>query len=393
MNVKGQDWYFISAGEYSGDLLAANFVLSLSDLCPQFRAFGMVGEAMRAARVDPILDMKQVSVMGIADVARRLGELRLLEKQLLHQIDQRRPRFAILVDFPGLHFRLAEQLHLRGIPVIQYVAPKVWAWREKRIENLRRDFDLVLGVLPFEEDFFRGTGVNYKFIGSPHKDRTSKVIVTRESLGLQEKGRIVGMLPGSRESELAKILPKMMDVVKRLRISHPDTQFIMPLANNLSVETMKELLPMGVSLEEGEGHLSFAGIRVVKGMSLEVMAVSDLTIIASGTATLECGLLGTPMVVMYVTDHATYEIAQKAVKVPYISLVNLIAGKEVVKEFIQYFSTDDVADEAISLFEGEKRQLMQDELHAMRDTLPGNASYVAAMELTKYLQDRGIVQS
>ena len=175
---------FISVGEHSGDLLASDLVLSLKDRFSKISFFGMTGDALQSAGVESIGSIDELSVMGFVEVLKKLPDLLALEKRILAAVDRRQPEFAILVDFPGFHFRLAEQLKLRGVKVIQYVAPKVWAWGEGRVAKLRKDFDLVLGIFPFEAGYFAEKGVNFRYIGSPHKDRMNKVIVKREDLGL-----------------------------------------------------------------------------------------------------------------------------------------------------------------------------------------------------------------
>ena len=190
MALTRRERYFISAGELSGDLIGGDLVQALKTAAPHLEPFGIAGEAMERAGVEPVAKVADFSVMGVFEVARKLAELRMLEARILAAIDRRRPTLAVLIDNPGFHLRLAEQLRMRGIRVIQYVAPKLWAWGSGRIGAVRRNFDLVLGILPFEEKFFRSQGVAYQYVGCPLKDRTDKVMVQPEALGL-EAGRPV----------------------------------------------------------------------------------------------------------------------------------------------------------------------------------------------------------
>ncbi len=393
MSLSRAGTYFISAGEQSGDLLAADLVVALREVLPKWRPMGIVGQTMLDAGVEPIGRMETISTMGISDVLRRLPELRMFESQLLARLDNLRPAFAILVDFPGFHLRLAEQLRLRGIPVVQYVAPKVWAWGKSRIENLRRDFDLVLGVLPFEEEFFQKAGVNYRYCGSPHKDRTDKVQLRREDLGLAGKSPLIALLPGSRVEELRLIMPRLWTILLEMRRKNPQVQAIMPLAASLSAKDLQSILrTCGVSspLQETATGWTLPGLQIFRGMSLEVMKVADAAIVASGTATFECALLGTPMVVVYQMSPLSFAVAKRVVKLPYVSLVNLLAGTRVVSEYLQEFRESDVAAETLQLAApGEARREMLAAFDRIRDGLDGQCAARAATSIESLALSRG----
>jgi lipid-A-disaccharide synthase len=386
--IKKVESYFISAGEHSGDLLGADLVLALKERMPKLNAFGIVGTAMANAGVDEIANISELSVMGVTEVLAKLPKLRMLETRILSWIDQCEPKFAVLIDNPGFHLRLAEQLRMRGIRVFQYVAPKIWAWGEGRAPALRENFDTILGILPFEEEFFQQRGISYAYVGSPLKDRIDKVIVTREALGLPKDKPVIACLPGSRPSELKLNLPTIAGVRDHLARKLPDAVFIVPVAHNLSFDAVTEALsyggraPMLERIEHGNvavesyrcGNLIF-----VRGMSLELMAAADVAIVASGTATLECALLGTPMVVVYTMSELSYQIAIRKVKIPYVSLVNLIAGKKLVEEFIQDFSLEEISDELLSLLQDkDKRKYVRDSFEDIRDRLKGAAADNAA---------------
>ena len=375
--------YFISAGEYSGDLIAADLVEALKSFFPKHRAIGMTGEAMRTAGVEELADFQPISVMGVTDVAKKLGQIRQVESYLLAKIDECRPQFAVLVDFPKFHFRLAEQLRLRGIPVIQYVAPKLWAWGAGRVEKLRRDFDKVLGVLPFEEEFFKTNDVHYEYVGSPLVDRIASL--KEMDLPFVTPGdKLVGILPGSRLAELKLILPRIVSIIGRLQRRRDDLSFVMPLAANLSPDDLFEVLSAVDSTEQltpTPYGWQWRQLHVVRGSSLEIMQASSVAIVASGTATLECALLNTPQAVVYCVTPFTYEIAKHVVQIKYVSLVNLIARKEVVREFIQEFAADDVATEIEALLTGARRDVMLQEYKSMFQKLSGNAAARAASSI------------
>lgn len=397
MSIKRNESYFISAGEHSGDLLGADLVLALRERLGRFSSFGIAGSAMINAGVDPIAHVSEFSVMGITDVVRKIPELKLLESRVLSWIEQVNPKFAILIDNPGFHIRLAEQLKMRGIPVIQYVAPKLWAWGEGRIDRVRSAFDYILGILPFEEDFFKERGVNYEYVGSPQKDRIDKVIIKREALGLPTGRPVIACLPGSRISEIQLNLP-IIDALRKMVLAKiPNAMFVVPVAPNLDLDKVFEVMMIreGVQVKSVPAGDSLAveswdceGLRFVKGMSLEIMAAADVAIVASGTATLECALLGTPMTVIYRMSDFSYQIAKKVVKLQSVSLVNLIAGQKLVQEFIQDFSYEDAANEVISLVnDKEKRKFLIQNFEEIRDRLKGAASETAAQFISKKFGD------
>ncbi len=395
---KKQETYFISAGEHSGDLLGADLVLALRERLPKLTPFGVVGSAMVHAGVEEVANVSQLSVMGVAEVLKKVSDLCMLEQRILHFIDQWDPKFAVLIDNPGFHLRLAEQLKMRGIKVYQYVAPKLWAWGASRAPKLRDNVDLVLGILPFEEEFFRERRINYNYVGSPLKDRIDKVIVKRSSLGLPENRKVIACLPGSRPSEIKLNLPTLAAVRNGVAREIPDAMFVVPVATNMDLlevvdqfragrddlKLLKHAAGTRVAVESYE----CAGLLFVRGMSLEMMAAADAAIVASGTATLECALLGTPMAVVYTMSDFTYQIAKHAVKLPYVSLVNLLAGKRLVAEFIQDFAVEDVTSEILSLLRDEvKRKAVLEQFEDIRDRLKGAAAENAATAIAQRFSD------
>jgi lipid-A-disaccharide synthase len=383
MPLKSSKSYLISAGEFSGDLLAAELVHALRDVLPEYAAFGIAGDTMQRSGVEMLATISELSVMGIVDVARRLNDIRMIESRILAWVDRFRPDFAICVDFPGFHFRLAEQLHLRDIPVYQYVAPKVWAWGQKRVEQLREHFKAVYGVLPFEEEFFLRNGVRYFNVGSPHFDRVSKINIRPQDLGLTSDRPIIAFLPGSRRSELQRILPVMIDVRKELLKIDPKVICVVPLATGIHWDDIVEIVGDSGGRQASDFGWDYAGFRWFNGMSIELMKVANSAVVASGTATLECAIARTPMVVIYAMSELNYSIAKRAVSVEWISLVNLLMGEEVVKEHIQTIDTKQVAREIHDL---SSDSLVRREMLAKFDDLiqrlePGAAQRAAELIL------------
>lgn len=384
--------YFISAGEYSGDLLGADLALALREGMPKLTPFGIAGPAMAEAGVEQIASIAELSVMGVSEVLRRLGALRMLESRVLEWVDRYQPKFAVLIDNPGFHLRLAEQLRLRGIKVFQYVAPKIWAWGEGRASTIRASFDAVLGILPFEEQFFKDRGITYEYVGNPVKDRTEKVIVTRSHMGLPEGRPVIACLPGSRMAELKLNLPTLVETRDIVARQLPEALFVVPVAPNLSFGDVARILgyPPNAPLLPSHGVIGgecyeLCGLHFVRGMSLELMAVSDVAIVASGTATLECALLGTPLVVVYTMSPLSYKVAQKVVKIPYVSLVNLMAGRKIVSEYIQEFAVSEIGAEVLELLlPSQKRESMKRDFQAIRDNLHGSSARAVVAVISRY---------
>lgn len=329
---------FISVGEASGDVLAGELVSAYKSCIPNAQFFGVAGHAMKKQGVHSILDVEHLSVMGFFEVLKQVRFLFRVESMILSEIERQEPDVAILVDYPGLHFRLAPKIRSLGVKVVQYVAPKVWAWGEKRVHRLRTDFDLVIGILPFENEFFERYGVNYHYVGSPHKARIDAV----EPL-LHSAQTCVAILPGSRKSEIDRLLGDIAQVVKDLKANIAGVQFILPVADSLNFDTVAAMLEGFFNTTRTRANSSEAfqvgPITLIKGKSLEVLKRADVALVASGTATLECALLQKPMVVLYKISPLSYWLAKKKVKLTYFSLVNLMLGEPLVPEFIQHYDT------------------------------------------------------
>ena len=334
----------LSAGEASGDMYAARLATALKQRL-DVAIFGMGGPLMRAAGVEIITDYSEVSVVGITEVLKRLPSLVRAMRHLVEAAQQRKPALAILTDFPGFHLRLARKLRPKGIRNVYYICPQFWAWRPWRVNLVRRRFAEALCIFPFEERFYADAGVPVKFIGHPLVGNVQATL-TRESFcrkyGLQDSGRIITVLPGSRRGEIAHHLPVLVDGLREIRQRIPGPpQIVVAVAPGLDAARLQKSFPADWDA------------RFVPNDTYNALSAADLAIVSSGTATVETALLGKPMIVVYRLSPLTARLAKPLVKTKFFGMVNLIAGRSVVPELIQDdFTPQRLAAEVESLFSG-----------------------------------------
>jgi lipid-A-disaccharide synthase len=314
----------VSAGEASGDLYAALLVEELRRLWPDAAFFGCTGPRLRAAGVQTAVDAASLAVVGLVEVIAHIPRIYGEYRKLVAAARRERPDMAILTDSPDFHLRVARRLHRDGIPVIYLVAPQVWAWRQGRVRGMRRSLQRLLCIFPFEEEFFARKGMAATYIGHPLAG------LVRPSLGRDEFFRkhklapdrpLIAVLPGSRRGEAARHLPALVDAVGRLNREQA-LNFVLPASANTGAAFFKE-------------RIGRSPIRVIEGESWDAMAHADLVLVASGTVTVEAALLDTPMVVFYRVTWPSWIAGKLLVKVPFYSMVNLIAGRAVVPELMQ----------------------------------------------------------
>ena len=376
--------WFISAGEYSGDLLAADLVKALRLKGFKMPFLGVAGKSMIQSGVKPLAKVEELSVMGLWEVLAKLGDLAKLQKAILNRVDQEKVPVVILVDFPEFHLRLGQQLRLRGVKVIQYVAPKLWAWGAERASRLKESYDLLLGVLPFEKEFFSNLNIPYTYVGSPHKERIDKFLDEQKFAVEKPQEKIVSCFLGSRLDEVKRMLPVFRRIILLLQKKMPQVKIVFPIAANLDLSQIRSLA-QAYQLRENN-NLCF-----VHGESLDSMAKSSLAIVTSGTATLECALVRTPLIVVYRMNDLSYDIAIKKVKVLWISLVNLILKRKAVSEYIQHFKEDEIVDEALELISPSKKQKkMLDDFELLREILLGGGSHQAAKKIQNFIHPEAI---
>jgi lipid-A-disaccharide synthase len=325
----------IITGEASGDLHAANLVHDILKQNPTIQFVGMGGQKMREAGVKIIQDINQLSVIGLTQILARLPFLYSIYKKIKQHIQQNPYDLIILVDCPGYNLRFAKIAKQAKQKVFYYISPQLWAWHQSRVKLIQKYVDTMAVVFPFEVDFYKKFNIDAKFVGHPLSATVKPTLSINEAKKLFDltDAPIIGLMPGSRRSEIKRMLPIMLDTVKLLKKQFPLLQFIMPLASSL---TQKDIDPY---LQ----NVPFT-IKVISGKAYDVINVSDTLLVTSGTATLETTLLSKPFVLIYKDSFLTYLIAKMVIKVPFFGLCNLLAGKAIIKEFLQY----DAKPEAIA---------------------------------------------
>jgi len=359
------------AGEASGDLHGAAVVRALKRLAPEAEVAGVGGDGMAGEGMRMLHHIRGLSFMGFLEVVRNLPAIRALEKLLLREVESRRPDVVVLIDYPGFNLRFARKVKERGVPVLYYISPQVWAWNRGRVRRMARFVDRMKVVFPFEVGIYRKEGIDVEWVGHPLAEHAG-VQCSREEFARREHldpGRkIIGLFPGSRAQEIERILPVMARAAEEVRRTRA-LQVAIGVAPNLGPSLIRKHLPAG------------ADIRLVEHATHELMAHADAAMVTSGTATLETGWFGTPMAVVYRTSPATYFIGRMLVDVPSIGLVNIVAGRKIVPEFVQHDMTVNNLADAIGriLDDPAYASAMRRDLAAIRELLgpPGASVKVA----------------
>jgi lipid-A-disaccharide synthase len=331
----------ISAGEASGDLYAASLVEFLRERLPEARFFGCAGPRMQAVGVEPVIDAAKLGVVGLVEVVRHIPEIYGEYRKLLREAERRRPALAILTDSPDFHLRVAAKLKRKGTPVEYLIAPQVWAWRKGRLKTLRRNIDELLCIFPFEEEFFRANGVPVRYIGHP-LTRLVRPSMTKEAWrakhGLAVDRPLAVLLPGSRAGESGRHLPCLAATVSRLHSEMPELQFVLATPAGLAARTGSQFFTqpfLNQSIQRDRTGGPGSPPLLVEGETWDAIAHADVALAASGTVTMECALLGTPMVTYYRVTRLSWWMGRFLVDVPFYTMVNLIARERVAPELIQ----------------------------------------------------------
>ncbi|MEI8102364.1 MAG: lipid-A-disaccharide synthase, partial [Chlorobium sp.] len=306
---------FVIAGEVSGDMHAAGAISELLKARPDVMVFGIGGQKIRQLGAELLYDTAQMSIMGMVDVVKHAGFLRRVIRELKEAVRREKPFAALLVDYPGMNMLMARFLHQLGIPVIYYISPQVWAWKEGRVKAIRRDVDRLLVIFDFEVEFFHRHGIKAEFVGHPvieelaELDLPSREYFLRQHL-LAPETRLVGLLPGSRKQEITYMLPELLKAVRLLSLDGP-VAFLFGRAPHLDREVYSALS-------------EYSDLSILECSAYEVMQFSELVLVTSGTATFESLCFGVPMIVVYKTGQINYQIGKKLVKLKNIALANIV---------------------------------------------------------------------
>jgi lipid-A-disaccharide synthase len=327
----------ISCGEASGDLYAGALARELRALNPSVTIAGIGGERLQSGGASLLADYRGIAVTGLVEAVRVLPRARAMYRQIVGDARRLRPDVFVAVDFPDFNFRVADAMNRLGVPVVYYISPQLWAWRPGRMKAMRRFARRVLVIFPFEEAIYRDAGVPVEFVGHPLVELARAAgsrMDVRQSLGLEMDKPVVALLPGSRPNELRAILPGLAAAARIIAARLPSAQFVVARAPGLADELFAHL----------------GGPTIIEQRADEVLAAADVALTASGTATVQAAIHGTPMVIVYRVSALTYALGKPFVKVETYGMVNLVAGRRIVPELVQRaFTPEAVAGEAVSL--------------------------------------------
>ncbi len=352
-----------SAGESSGEQHAANMFSELKNILPDIKGIGMGGAKMQQAGIDVQFDSSGIGVIGLIEVLRHYGEIRRALKLMRNLLISEQPDLLVCVDYKEFNLKLARFAKQQGIKVLFYVSPQVWAWRPGRVITYGKAIDMMAVIFPFETAYYKAENIPVKYVGHPSVDKVHPLCSRDESIrnfSLQTDAPIIGILPGSRVNEIKRMLPIMIGAAKKVAQIHGNVQFLLPQADSISDELLKTYT-----------HNSNIVITIIKNQPYDTIQSCDVVMTTSGTATLEISLLKVPMVIAYKLSPLTYLIGRFLVTTKFIGLPNIIAGKSIVKEFIQHDATaDNLAKEVMLILQNKTyQQQMLLELEKVKEKL------------------------
>lgn len=369
----------IVAGEASGDAHAAKLVIALREARPntRFEFFGAAGPKMQAAGVSAVVESDDLSIVGVAEIIGALPMFLRAFRKLKNAATLQNPVVIVLVDFPDFNLKLAKALRKRGFIIVYYISPQLWAWRKYRVATIRKYVDLLLTILPFEKDWYEERGVGHvEYVGNPLTNEVHAKLSKSEFCndnGLDSTKPIISLLPGSRLNEIARILPIMLESASQIVAGNPEIQFVIPLSSArfraYVDQAIQNIAPKLV-------------VKVVEGQTYDALHASDAAAVTSGTATLETGIIGTPMVIVYKTSALNYALLKPLISVEHYGLINLIAGHKVAKELIQHdFTRETLSAELTQLIEPCENTAMRLRLRQAADSLGEGGTARRAAEL------------
>jgi len=369
------------AGEASGDLHGAHLVKEMLSLDPTLQFYGVGGEKMKNEGVELIADSKEMAVVGITEVLLKLKRIYQIYRKLKNSLAANSPSLVILIDYPDFNLRFAREAKRKNIPIVYYISPQVWAWRKGRIKKIGRLIKKMIVIFPFEKTIYEEAQIDVDFVGHPLLDSIRSQFSREEAFqqfSLTSGVTTIGLLPGSRMSEVKRHLPQMIGAISLISKQINPVQFIIPVAPGLDLGEVQNFV--GSKREN---------IRVVENNIYDVMRISDVVIVASGTATIEAAIMGAPMIVVYRVSPLTYLLGKMLIKVKNIGMVNIIAGKTVVPELIQKDVTPEkITSAVVQILENpSKQEEIKKELSNLKEKIgnPG-ASLRAAQIIISLLQ-------
>lgn len=371
---------FISAGETSGEKYGAALIREFRNLCPEAKFFGIGGEKMLAAGLDPLASLRELNLVGVFEIIGHFPRVLKLYSWLKKEIIRRQPQAAVLIDSPDFHLRLGCFLRREGIPVLYYVSPTIWAWRKSRLKTIRKCVSKMLLIFPFEQKIYEEAKIPAIYIGHPLQEEIKLSLSRQEFLkkyNLDPQKKIITLLPGSRPSELKNHLPTLVETIHLLRSSF-SVELLLCKSENLSPSEIDKYLPYPLP-----------DLKILKDDKYEAMAYSDLILASCGISNLEAALLETPLVVFYRISPLTYYLGKKFVYVKNFSIVNILLGQTIVPELIQKnFTAENLFLLSKELLENQKRrEQMIQAFRGMKEILGHHpTSVLAAQELAKLLK-------
>lgn len=386
MNSYGSRYVLIVAGEASGDLHGANLVKAMKDIDRDIMFRGIGGDKMVIAGVDIVTHSSQMAAVGLTEVFSRSGAILTSYFRMRSILKKEQPDLLILIDYPGFNISLAGAAKRFGVPVLYYISPQLWAWRSSRVKKLAKRVDRMAVILPFEKEFYLKTGADIpvEYVGHPLMDQVpsfmNRMAIEKE-FGIKGGDNVITLMPGSRDEEVSKLLPVMLEAARIISFRLSNLKCIIPVAPTISQDHVKRIA-QGSRL-----NIVITGKGVYRALN-----VSDLAIVASGTATLETAIMGVPMIITYRMSPISYAIAKRVVKVPYAGLVNLVAGEEVAPELLQEdVRPDIIAEKAIGILCDENRKKeIKDKLARVTESLGGPGASKRTAQLAFEMMKGGI---
>jgi len=373
---------FIISGEPSGDLLAADLAQAITQLNPEIKISGVGGRFLAKTGAQIFCDIKELSVMGFFDVLKKLPKFLKLKQLILEKISTDKPQAVILVDFSGFNLRLAQAIN-KQLPTIYYVSPQVWASREKRINCIRDFISKMIVLFNFEAEFYKQRQIPAHCVGHPLISLVRPTMEKQDLLNqlkINPSGKVIALLPGSRKQEVKKLLPVMLKAAKFINQEITRTQFVIAKSINLDMQ-----------IYQNEFKKSTLDLKIVDGKTYDCLNIADFCLVCSGTATLETAIMQKPFVIVYKMNWLNYLLYRPQVRIPYIGMVNIVAGKKIVPEFIQFNARPKVIAQAVLEFlrNPEQTKQMLDNLAYVKSNLgaPGAAQRAAKLILD-FLQSK-----